>query len=149
VSSQTFVIVGAGLAGGTAAATLREQSFDGRVVLIGEEPHPPYERPPLSKEYFREEQPFQDALVHLSEFYADNEIETRLGINVLRVDPSRRAVELGGGERVPYDKALLATGSRNRRIPLPELDLEGVFDLRTVEDCDLIRKEAVRAERQC
>ena len=92
MSSQTFVIVGAGLAGGTAAATLREEGFDGRVVLIGEEPHPPYERPPLSKEYFREEQPFQDALVHPSEFYADNEIETHLGIDVLRVDPSRRAV---------------------------------------------------------
>ena len=147
MSPETFVIVGAGLAGGTAAAALREEGFEGRVTLIGEEPHPPYERPPLSKEYFRGEQPFQDALVRADEFYADSEIETRFGIEVRRVDVGQRAVELSDGERVPYDKVLLATGSRNRRILMPGLGLEGVYDLRTIEDCDRIRKEAVRGRK--
>lgn len=147
MNTETFVIVGGGLAGGSAAATLREEGFDGRVVLIGAEPHPPYERPPLSKDYFRGEQPFEDALVRPVGFYAENDIETRVGIDVVRVDPLRGAVDLSDGDRVSYDKVLVATGSRNRHIPLPGLDLQGVYDLRTVDDCDRIRKEAVAGRR--
>ncbi|HEY3119221.1 MAG TPA: FAD-dependent oxidoreductase [Vicinamibacteria bacterium] len=138
---ETLVIVGASLAGGTAAATLREEGFDGRVVLIGEEPRPPYERPPLSKEYLRGEQPFEKALVRPPDFYQTNGIETRFGVRATRVDPAARTVELAGGERLRYDKVLLATGARNRRFPIPGLDLEGVHDLRTVADADRIRSE--------
>ena len=144
---QVFAIVGASLAGGTAAATLRKEGFEGRVVLMGEEPRLPYERPPLSKEYLRGEQPFEDALVRPSTFYASNDIETHFGTRATRVDPVEKVVELEGGERVRYDKVLLATGSRNRRFPLPGLDLEGVYDLRTVEDCDRIRKDIAPGRR--
>ena len=142
-----MAIVGASLAGGTAAVTLREEGFKGRVVLIGEEPHPPYERPPLSKGYLRGEQAFEDALVRPSAFYASNEIETHFGTRAIRIDPVEKVVELRGGERVRYDKVLIATGSRNRRFPISGLDLEGVYDLRTVEDCDRIRKEIAPGRR--
>jgi 3-phenylpropionate/trans-cinnamate dioxygenase ferredoxin reductase component len=144
---QVFAIVGGSLAGGTAAVTLREEGFEGRVVLIGEEPQPPYERPPLSKEYLRGEQPFEDALVRPSAFYASNDIETRFGTRATRVDPVEKVVQLEGSERVRYDKVLIATGSRNRRFPIPGLDLEGVYDLRTVDDCDRIRKEIAPGRR--
>jgi len=138
---ETFVIVGASLAGGSAAATLRQEGFEGRVVLIGAEPQPPYERPPLSKEYLRGESPFENALVQPSDFYRDNGIETRFGVRATRVDATEKAVELDGGERVAYDGLLIATGGRNRRPPIPGLDLEGVYQLRTVADCDRIREE--------
>jgi 3-phenylpropionate/trans-cinnamate dioxygenase ferredoxin reductase subunit len=144
---ETFVIVGASLTGGSAAVTLREEGFDGRTILIGEEPHPPYARPPLSKEYFRGEEPFVDALLRPLDFYASNEIETRLGVRASRVDPVDKTVELADGRRIPYDKVLIATGSRNRRLPTPGLELEGVYDLRTVDDCDRIRAEVVAGRR--
>lgn len=144
---ETFVIVGANLAGGTAAAALREEGFDGSVVLIGEEPQPPYERPPLSKEYLRGEQPFEQALLRPPEFYEENGVETLFGVRATRVDPAERVVELDDGRRVPYDKVLIATGGRNRRPPIPGLDLEGVYDLRTVADCDRIRSEVAASRR--
>lgn len=109
--SETFAIVGASLAGGSAAVTLREEGFDGRVVLIGQEQHPPYERPPLSKEYFRGEQPFEDSLVRPAAFYADNEIDTRFGVTALRVDPIKRVIHLSEGGHVSYDKVLIAAVS--------------------------------------
>jgi 3-phenylpropionate/trans-cinnamate dioxygenase ferredoxin reductase component len=139
--SETFVIVGASLAGGGAAAILRQEGFDGRVILIGAEPQPPYERPPLSKEYLRGEFSFESALVQPPEFYDENGIETRFGVRATRVDAAEKMVELDGGERVAYDKLLIATGGRNRRFPIPGLDLEGIYDLRTVADSDHIRAE--------
>jgi|SRR5215210_712776 len=139
--TQTFVIVGAGLAGGGAATTLREEGFDGRVVLIGAEPRPPYERPPLSKEYLRGESPFEQALFRPPDFYGENDIETRFGVRLTRVDATEKVVDLDDEESVPYDALLVATGARNRRIPIPGLDLEGIYDLRTVADCDRIRAE--------
>jgi 3-phenylpropionate/trans-cinnamate dioxygenase ferredoxin reductase component len=138
---EVFVVVGSSLAGGTAAATLREEGFDGRVILIGEEPQAPYERPPLSKEYLRGEQPFEDALVRPRDFYASNDIDTLFGTRATRLNPVDKTIELSGSDRVRYDKVLIATGSRNRRLPIPGLDLEGVYGLRTVEDCDRIRGE--------
>ncbi len=139
---QRFVIVGASLAGGLAAGTLREAGFDGHVVLIGAEEHLPYERPPLSKSFLRGETSFEEALVQPESYYGDNQIETRLQTVATGVDPKERVVLLEGGERVPYDKLLVATGSRNRRLPIPGLDLEGVYGLRTVEDCARIRLDA-------
>jgi 3-phenylpropionate/trans-cinnamate dioxygenase ferredoxin reductase component len=142
-----FVIVGASLAGATAAVRLREEGFGGRVVLIGEEVHPPYQRPPLSKRYLRGEQPFEDALVKPADFYASNDIDTRLGTRATRIDPIEKSLELSNGDHIRYDKALIATGSRNRRFPIPGQDLAGVYDLRTVDDCDRIRDEVVPGRR--
>src|SRR5437870_9967501 len=122
------------MAGGTAAATLRDEGFDGRIVLIGAEDHPPYERPPLSKEFLRGESAFEDALIRPSGFWEEHAIETRLGRAATAVDPVAREVGIGDGERVRYDELLLATGARTRHFPIPGGDLEGVFDLRTVGD---------------
>ncbi|MGQ0802875.1 MAG: NAD(P)/FAD-dependent oxidoreductase [Actinomycetota bacterium] len=140
---QTFAIVGASLAGGSAAATLRKEGFDGTVVLIGQEQHLPYERPPLSKEYFRGEQPFEESLVRPAEFYADNDVETRFGISAVELDAADKVIHLSSGDAVRYDKVLLSTGSRNRRLSVPGSELEGIYQLRTVEDCDRIRAEAL------
>jgi 3-phenylpropionate/trans-cinnamate dioxygenase ferredoxin reductase subunit len=140
--AETFVLVGAGLAGGTAAITLREQGFDGRVILIGAEDHPPYERPPLSKQYLRGEMPAEKMLLRPTEFYAANNIELKLGTAARSVEPEAHIVELVNGERIAYDKLLIATGGRNKRPPIPGIDLEGVYDLRTISDADRIRAAA-------
>ncbi len=87
---QQFVIVGANLAGGTAAITLREEGFDGEIVLIGAEPHLPYERPALSKEYLQGKKPFEEALLKPLTFYAEHTIQTRLGVRATRVDPRQQ-----------------------------------------------------------
>jgi 3-phenylpropionate/trans-cinnamate dioxygenase ferredoxin reductase subunit len=133
----TFVIVGANLTGATAAATLREEGFEGRIVLIGEEPLPPYERPPLSKEYLRGEQPFEDGLVRPGDWYEKNAVEARFGARAEGVDPAERTVVLEGGERIPFDALLLATGGTPRRLPGPPA--ERVLYLRTAQDADRIR----------
>jgi 3-phenylpropionate/trans-cinnamate dioxygenase ferredoxin reductase subunit len=138
----TFVILGASLAGGTAAATLREEGFDGRIVLVGEEPQPPYERPPLSKKYLQGQQPFERCLVRPPDFYEANGIETRFGVRATRVDPAGRTVELADGGRLAYDKVLVTTGARNRCLPIPGLDLPGVYGLRSVAEADRIAAEA-------
>jgi len=136
----TFVVVGAGEAGGTATATLREEGFDGDVVLIGAEPMAPYERPPLSKEYLRGESDHQ--FVRPPEWYAEHAIDTRFGTRAERVNVADSVVELEGGERIPYDQVVIATGSRNRHPPIPGLELLGVFDLRFAPDADAIREAA-------
>jgi len=144
---RTIVIVGASLAGATAAATLRQEGFDGEIVLIGKEPHPPYERPPLSKQYLRGEAPFEKALVHPGGFYEANAIDTRIGDAAMRVAPAARRVELASGQSVRYDKLLVATGVRNRRPPIPGLSLANVFDLRSVDDADALRVAIVPGRR--
>jgi 3-phenylpropionate/trans-cinnamate dioxygenase ferredoxin reductase subunit len=142
-----FVIVGASLAGGVAAATLRQDGFDGDVILIGAEAQPPYERPPLSKQYLRGEAPFEKALLRPAGFYERNRIETRFGTRATRIDPAERTVSVDIGPPVRYDKLLIATGVRNRRPPIPGLDLPGVFDLRTLGDADALRGEIATGRR--
>ena len=117
------------------------RALEGGVVLIGAEPQPPYERPPLSKEYLRSESSFEDALVQASDFYEENGIETRFGVRATRVDSADKAVELDGGERLVYDKLLVTTGGSNRRVPIPGIGLDGIYGLRTVADSDRIRAE--------
>jgi len=141
-TDRTFVIVGASLAGATAAATLRSEGFDGRIALIGAEPLAPYERPPLSKEYLRGEQPLEDAFVRPPEWYAEQEIDARFGTRAVQIDVREREVVLAGGERIAFDRLLMATGSRNRSLDAPGAGLPGVFDLRHADDADRI-KEAV------
>jgi len=144
---RTFVIVGASLTGATAAATLRDEGFDGRVVLVGAEPVPPYERPPLSKEFLRGEQPFEEQFVREEAWYADHEVETRFGARAVQIDVAGREVVLAGGERIAHDALLVATGSRNRRLDVPGASLPGVSDLRTVADAQRIKEAASAGAR--
>jgi 3-phenylpropionate/trans-cinnamate dioxygenase ferredoxin reductase component len=144
---QQFVIVGANLAGGIAAITLREEGFDGEIVLIGAEPYPPYERPPLSKEYLQSKKPFEEALLKPDSFYVDHNIHTQFGVRATRIDTREQVVELEDGDRVPYHKVLVTTGVRNRRLRVPGADLEGIYELRTVADSDRIRAESRGGQR--
>ncbi|HEX5950270.1 MAG TPA: FAD-dependent oxidoreductase, partial [Actinomycetota bacterium] len=140
------VVVGGGLAGASAVGALRDRGLDGRLVLIGDETLPPYERPPLSKEYMRGEVT-EPQVVHPESWYAEQVVDLRLGTRARRLLARERVVELEGGERVPFDAAVVATGARPRRPPIPGLDLEGVFDLRVRGDADRIRAAAAGASR--
>jgi 3-phenylpropionate/trans-cinnamate dioxygenase ferredoxin reductase component len=143
-SDQTFVIVGASLAGAKAAETLREEGFDGRVVLIGAEEERPYERPPLSKEYLRGEAGREKVYVHEEGFCAEHDIELRLGRTAVGLDTANRELELNGGERLRYDRLLLATGAEPRRLSIPGAQLDGVLYLRSVGDSDTLRERLDR-----
>jgi 3-phenylpropionate/trans-cinnamate dioxygenase ferredoxin reductase subunit len=142
MATDRIVIVGASLAGASAAAALRDGDFDGELTLIGEEARLPYSRPALSKGYLRGQERFEDQLVNPADYYDKHRITVRLGARATRVDPARRVVELGGGETVPYDRLLMTTGGRNRTLRTPGASLSGIFQLRTVEDCDRIRAAA-------
>jgi 3-phenylpropionate/trans-cinnamate dioxygenase ferredoxin reductase subunit len=136
--SETFVIVGAGLAGAKAAEALREEGFDGRLVLIGDEPEAPYERPPLSKDYLRgeaDEKPF----VHPKGFYADRGIELMTSTRVTGIDTGLRELLLEGDRRLGYDRLLIATGAVPRRLDVPGTDLAGIHYLRTLADSESLR----------
>src|SRR5574341_1066014 len=142
MNREPIVILGAGLSGATAAATLRDGGFEGEIHLIGEEPQLPYNRPPLSKGYLRGEERFGDQLVHPAGFYGERDITLRLGTRARRIDPRRRVVSLDGGAEIPYSRLLVTTGGRNRGLTVPGADLQGIFQLRTVEDCHRIRAAA-------
>jgi 3-phenylpropionate/trans-cinnamate dioxygenase ferredoxin reductase component len=141
------VIVGAGETGATAAATLRAEGFEGEIVLVGAERHPPYERPPLSKEYLRGEQPLEEGYIRPPAWYDEQRVEARLGTVVEHVDTAAREVVLGTGERLPFDVALIATGARNRRLRVPGIDLPGVLALRSADEAATIRDAASRSSR--
>jgi 3-phenylpropionate/trans-cinnamate dioxygenase ferredoxin reductase subunit len=143
MNKPRFVILGAALAGGTAAMALRQEGFDGDLTLVGAEPHLPYIRPPLSKAYLRGEEGFEDALVNPEGSYEAQGIDLRLGARALAIDPRSKVIELEGGGQEAYDRLLVTTGSRNRRPPIPGLGLEGVLQLRTVEESNQIRSAAV------
>jgi 3-phenylpropionate/trans-cinnamate dioxygenase ferredoxin reductase subunit len=142
VKRERIVILGASLSGASAAASLRDGGFDGEIHLIGEEPHLPYNRPPLSKGYLRGEERFEDQLVHPAGFYGERDINLRLGSRARRIDPRRRVVTLDGGEELSYGRLLVTTGGRNRGLTVPGADLRGILQLRTVEDCHRIRAAA-------
>ena len=142
---ETYVVAGANLAGGTAAATLRADGFNGRLILVGEEPVAPYERPPLSKEFLRGEAPFEKALIRPPGFWEANEIECRFASRVARIDPGSRLAILDDGEALRYDKVLVATGLRNRTLHVPGSHLRGIHQLRTVADADAIKAETAGA----
>jgi 3-phenylpropionate/trans-cinnamate dioxygenase ferredoxin reductase subunit len=135
---DTHVIAGAGLAGAKAAEALRAEGFEGRIVLVGDEPEPPYERPPLSKDYLRGESPREQARVHPEGFYRDHDVELMLGTAVTAIDPAGRAVTLATGETLAYDRLLLATGSEPRRLSVAGAELAGVHHLRDLADADRI-----------
>ncbi|HSI31929.1 MAG TPA: FAD-dependent oxidoreductase [Miltoncostaeaceae bacterium] len=135
----TFLIVGASLTGAKAAETLREEGFDGRVILVGAEPHRPYERPPLSKDYLQDGAERDSVYVHPEGFYAEQEVELLRGREVTAVDPEGHTATLSDGETLGWARLLLATGSEPRRLPIPGADLDGVHVLRTLDDCDRLR----------
>jgi 3-phenylpropionate/trans-cinnamate dioxygenase ferredoxin reductase subunit len=147
MNDSTHVIVGASLAGATAASTLREEGARGRIILIGAEAELPYERPPLSKAYLRGETRVEHAPLRPAAFYADNDIETVLGTRVAKVDSDAKALEVEDGSRIPFDTLLIATGVRNRHIEIPGADLKGIYSLRTVQDAALIRAEIAPGRR--
>jgi 3-phenylpropionate/trans-cinnamate dioxygenase ferredoxin reductase subunit len=134
--SQTHVIVGAALAGAKTAEALREEGFEGRIVLVGQESELPYERPPLSKDYLRGESPREKARVHPDGFYEANDVELLTGTTVDQIDTAGRAAVLSTGERIAYDRLLLATGAEPRRLSLPGSDLDGIHYLRDLADAD-------------
>ncbi|OZC50365.1 FAD-dependent oxidoreductase [Rhodococcus sp. RS1C4] len=141
---MTIVIVGAGLGGLRTAQELRKQGYDGGLVLVGDEPHLPYDRPPLSKEVIRGER--EDTTFESEEYFAENRIELRLGVAAVRVDTENTTLELADGSTLPYDQLVIATGLRPRRVPsLP--DLHGVHVLRSRDDAESLRRDASAAAR--
>jgi len=140
-SEQTFVVVGSGLAGGNAAVTLREEGFEGRVVLIGREPGVPFGRPPMSKTYLRSEEDLSGWYVRPPDWYDEHRVE-RLESSVDAVDVAAHTVVLDSGQELEYQKLLIATGGRNRGLEAPGAQLAGIHYLRTVAECDAIKHEA-------
>jgi 3-phenylpropionate/trans-cinnamate dioxygenase ferredoxin reductase component len=134
--SKTFVIVGGGLGGAKAAEALREKGFDGKVVLLADEEYLPYERPPLSKEFLAGKKSLSDFTVHDSEWYRDNKIDLRVDTEALAIDRKAHTVALADGTNLPYDKLLLATGSRARWLSIPGADSTGVHHLRKFGDAE-------------
>lgn len=132
--STSFVIVGGGLAAAKAVEALRDNNFDGHIVVFADEEHLPYERPPLSKEYLAGKKSLTDFTVRNSDWYRDNNVDLRLGTRVSDLDATGHTVGLADGTTVGYDKLLLATGSASRRPPIPGSDAGGVHYLRTYED---------------
>lgn len=145
--AETVVVVGASLAGGTAAATLRNDGFDGRIVVIGDEPELPYQRPPLSKTYLRGEAPRDTLVVRPDDWWDAEAVEMRLGQSVRSVNPTERTVTLTDGEDLAFNRCLIATGVRNRPLPVPGADLDGIVHLRTVADSERIRSKAAGGNR--
>ncbi len=143
----SYVIVGASLGGAKAAEALRAEKFDGPLIMIGSENELPYERPPLSKEYLRGKAKRESIFTHPRDWYADANIELRLGTTATGIDRAAHQVMLSDGNRVGYAKLLLTTGSSPRRVPVPGHDLDGVLYLRTVGDSERIKAAIGEAAR--
>ena len=145
MATNTHVIVGASLAGASAAAALRKEGFDGRIVLVGEERERPYERPELSKGYLRGEAG-KDLHVHPESFYEERGVELLTGAPVSELDVARRHVRVGD-DLIGFDRLLLATGATPRRLVVSGSHLDGIVTLRTIDDADRIREQAAAADR--
>ncbi len=137
-----MVILGIGLAGGNAAATLRDEGYEGSVVVIGREPTIPFGRPPLSKTYLRSEESLDGWYVRPADWYADHDIDLRSETTVVAIDPAGHTVTLDSGAELGYSKLLIATGGQNRKLTIPGADLPGIHYLRTLAECDAIKQEA-------
>jgi len=144
---RMFVIVGGGLAGAKAAEALRTEGFDGRVVFIGDESERPYNRPPLSKDYLQGKSDKEKIYVHPERWYVDNDVELRLNCPASLIDVTAHQLTVHSGEQFDYDKLLLTTGSSPVHLKVPGSDLDGVFYLRRVADCEAIKAAFVTAKR--
>lgn len=138
-SDQTFVVIGAGQAGGWAAKTLRDEGFEGRVVIVGDENFAPHERPPLSKDVLLGDAEKESCLLWPPGTLEDANIEMRLGASVSAIDPDGHTLTLAGGETIPWHKLMIATGGRARSLDVDGVELDGVYTLRTIEDAEAIR----------
>src|SRR5438874_7754381 len=125
--TKSVVIVGASLAGGRAAEALRSEGFDGRIVLVGAETERPYERPPLSKELLQGSTTEDKLYLRPPEYYAEQQIELCLGARATHLDPTAHHLELADGQRLTYDRLLIATGAAPRRLAVPGADLDGLL----------------------
>jgi 3-phenylpropionate/trans-cinnamate dioxygenase ferredoxin reductase subunit len=141
-----FLLIGGGLASAHCAAELRKRGAEGSILLAGREPEPPYERPPLSKEYMRGEAGREDAYVNSPAWYEENEVELRTGVNVMSLDPAARTAKLQGGEEVAFDRALFATGAMVNILRVEGAENEGIHYLRAFGNSDAIRADADAAE---
>jgi 3-phenylpropionate/trans-cinnamate dioxygenase ferredoxin reductase component len=144
--SVDFLLIG-GFACGYCAAELRKRGADGDILLVGREPDPPYERPPLSKEYMRGEQGREDAYINPASWYEENGVELRTGTNVMSLDPEGRTVKLQGGEEVGFEKALIATGANVNILRVDGSNLDRIHYLRTFGNTENIRADAEKADR--
>jgi len=142
----TFVVIGGGHAAGQAVASLRQEGFEGEIVVIGDEPFLPYQRPPLSKQYLSGEHGLDRVYLRPEKFYEERNITLKLGVRVESLDCDAHAVVTSAGETISYDKALLCTGSRPRMLNAPGIDLEGIHYLRGIADVDVIRAEMADAK---
>ena len=138
---MTIVIVGGGHAGGQAAASLRQEGYEGEVVVVADEPHIPYQRPPLSKQYLAGEYGLERVYLRPAKFYEGKDVAVRTGVRAMRIDPEARTLDCDDGRSLRYDKLLLATGARPRRFDAAGDDLGGVHYLRTIADVDAIRRD--------
>jgi 3-phenylpropionate/trans-cinnamate dioxygenase ferredoxin reductase component len=141
------VIVGGGKAGGTAAATLRDEGFGGPIVIINREPGIPFGRPPLSKTYLRSEEDLEGWYTEPADWYQAHDVELLADSAVTAIDATAHSLALASGRELEYQKVLIATGGRNRRLQIPGAELPGIYYLRTVAECDAIKREAVAGRR--
>src|SRR5262252_1293233 len=146
-TDTTYLIVGASLAGAKAAETLRAEGFDGRLVMIGAESERPYERPPLSKDYLLGKAERDTIYVHPPQWYAEHDVDLRLGVAATGLDPSGHQVTLADGSRAGYTKLLLTTGSSPRRLTVPGAGLDRVLYLRSAHDSDRLKAAFGAASR--
>src|SRR5882672_9185934 len=146
MAQERVVIVGAGHAGFQLAASLRQGGFDGAIVLLGDEPVLPYQRPPLSKDYLDGKIGLDLLLMRPEAFYRDHRIDYLPGTEVSEIDRAGKMVLLASGERLPYGHLVLATGARNRVPALPGIELDGVCYLRTLAETDQLRERLAAAE---
>jgi NADPH-dependent 2,4-dienoyl-CoA reductase/sulfur reductase-like enzyme len=147
MQDYTYLIVGGGMAGGRACQGIRKLDKEGSIALVTDEPHAPYERPPLSKEYLTGKKELEKVYLKEDAYYAQNQIDLFTGTQVIQVEPALHRVTLEDGRVLAYEKLLLATGGRARRLPLPGNDLAHVFTLRTIENSSAIRVAAQAGAR--
>ncbi|MFT7651902.1 MAG: 3-phenylpropionate/trans-cinnamate dioxygenase ferredoxin reductase subunit [Limisphaerales bacterium] len=136
-----MVIIGAGHAAGQAAASLRQEKYEGPITIIGDEPHVPYQRPPLSKQYLSGAQAIDRVYLRPEKFYADKDITLKLNTRASAINRDAKTVALDNGEQLEYDKLIISTGSRPRRLSIEGSELPGIHYLRTIADVDAIRAE--------
>ena len=145
--SVKYLVIGGGLSGGQAAKQIRESDAAGSIVVVGQEPYVPYDRPPLTKEFLRGEKPREQLFFDPESFYRDHGIDLLLGMEVRQLDAAAKTVRLANGDILAFEKALIATGGRPVRLQVPGADLPGVHYLRTLEDSTAIAAEATRGRR--
>ncbi len=144
-----IVVIGAGQAAGQAAASLRQEGYEGPVTILGDEAQAPYQRPPLSKAYLSGEIGMDRVLVRPEKFYHDKDITLKTNTRVVSIDRGNKSVTTEAGDTIPYTKLLIATGSRPRILTIPGSDLSGIHYLRTIDDVDRIRVAMQTASRLC